>query len=155
MLASSQLRLRAADCQLLFGRELTMSGCKVAYWLVFAAAIGLSKPAAAQTAPVEPEALVDASLAPDTGLALARQQITDADLLGAVGTLERVLLVRPDAAAPRLVYASLLCRLDDRAGAQIEIDLMNGRAAPDEAWSEVRAACGPTNPSPASTGGTR
>jgi Flp pilus assembly protein TadD len=102
----------------------------------------ISSSAFAHGAPNDPDALTDASRVPETGVSLARQQITDNDLLAAAATLERVLLLHPDAATARLLYASILCRLDDRAGAEFEITLMKGRAAPDEARNEVAGACG-------------
>ena len=53
-------------------------------------------PAFAQDA-IEPEveALIAPSQQTETGVALARTQIQENDLLGAVGTLERVLFVDP------------------------------------------------------------
>ncbi|MBV9929464.1 MAG: hypothetical protein JO013_00755 [Alphaproteobacteria bacterium] len=110
-------------------------------------AIGLASalcaaPAAAQTAPTDIDTLIGASLSPDTGMTLARAQISDRDLLGAAGTLERVLLAHPEALPPRLLYASLLCRLDDREGAEVEIGLLGGQPIADADWAEVTGACG-------------
>lgn len=102
----------------------------------------LAAPAAAQTAPTDVETLIAASLSPDTGIALARAQIADRDLLGAAGTLERVLLANPGAVPPRLLYASVLCRLDDRQGAEVEIGLLAGHAFADNDWADVTSACG-------------
>ncbi|MEA3004126.1 MAG: hypothetical protein QOH81_2914 [Sphingomonadales bacterium] len=111
--------------------------------------------AAASTAPAlaqtDLDALVTASQQVDTGLALARRQIAGADLLGAAGTLERVLLVHPEAIPPRLLYVSLLCRLDDREGADVELGLLAGKPIADADWAEVAAACGAV-PRPAPPG---
>lgn len=117
--------------------------------LGLAAAASLSAPAAAQTAPTDPETLISASLSPDTGLTLARGQIGDRDLLGAVGTLERVLFAHPEALPPRLLYTSLLCRLDDRQGAEVELRLLDRQPIAEPDWGEVAAACpGIARPAP-------
>jgi|SRR5665213_420408 len=101
-----------------------------------------SSPLRAQPRPDDPDALIAASLEVDSGLALARRQITDGDLPGAAGTLERVTIVHPEAVPPRLLYAALLCRLDDREGADVELSLLAGQTIPDDLWGEVVAACG-------------
>lgn len=100
-------------------------------------------PSHAQDVPAEIEGVIDPALQVDSGLALARRQIAETDLLGAVATLERVLLAHDDADAGRLLYASLLCRLDDAAGADVELRLLAGRAVPDDGWAEYTDACGP------------
>jgi hypothetical protein len=89
----------------------------------------------------EVEGLIAPALVTDTGLALARRQIGEGDLLGAAGTLERVLFVHPDFVPARLLYASLLCQLDDDTGAQVELSLLDGQTIPEEAWAEVARAC--------------
>lgn len=111
--------------------------------LCLGAALFWAAPLHAQEA-LEPEveALVGASQQVETGLVLARRQIEDSDLLGAAGTLERVLLVKPDATPARLLYAGLLCRLDDAAGARVELSLLQGQDVDDAAWADVAAACG-------------
>ena len=63
-------------------------------------------------------------------------------MLGAAGTLERVLIANHDAHDARLLYASVLCRLDDAAGARVELSLLRGQDVSDPAWAEVTAACG-------------
>lgn len=123
---------------------MTMS--KYSYRLVllgFSAATIFSSPVQAQSAAESPEALADAALQVDTGMTLARRQIGETDLLGATGTLERVLLAHPQASDARLLYASLLCRLDDPDGAGVEIGLLAPEAITEEAWREVTDACGP------------
>lgn len=86
--------------------------------------------------------MIGPALKVDSGIALARRQIAERDLLGATATLERVLIANGDATAPRLLYASLLCRLDDRRGAEVELKLLPQKAVPDASWVEVTAACG-------------
>ena len=88
------------------------------------------------------ELLVDASQQVESGMALARRQAAETDLPGALGTLERLLFVHPEAVPARLLYASLLCRLDDRRGAELEIGLLAGKPIADPDWTEVGAACG-------------
>ena len=107
-----------------------------------ATSAGFAASAGAQTVPTDPETLVDASQAPETALPLARGQIAERDLLGAAGTLERLLLARPGVIPARLLYASLLCRLDDAEGAGIELRLLDGQPIADADWAEVTAACG-------------
>jgi len=88
------------------------------------------------------EALVVPSKEVGSGVELARRQIADTDLLGALGTLERVQFAHPEALAPRLLYVSLLCRLDDRQGAEVELSGLAGQAIGNDSWAEVTAACG-------------
>jgi thioredoxin-like negative regulator of GroEL len=100
-------------------------------------------PASAQTDPIaQLDALVDATSKPGSGMTLARSQIADGELTGAVATLERVLMNDPTADDALLLHASLLCRLDDSAGARAEIAEIKSRV-PDRGWSEVTASCGP------------
>ena len=87
--------------------------------------------------------LIAASQQVDSGMALARRQIAASDLPGALGTLERVLFAHPEIVPPRLLYASLLCRLDDRQGAELELGLLAGKRIADPDWAGVTADCGP------------
>jgi len=105
-------------------------------------AFGVSGSLSAQTLAQDAEGLIAPSLKVDSGIALARRQIGDNDLLGAVATLERVLIANGDAIPARLLYASLLCRLDDRQGAAVEINMLPNKAVPDANWNEVTIACG-------------
>src|SRR4051812_5566912 len=108
--------------------------------LATAAAALLSPAALAQD---DPDALAAATEQVESGMALARREIAGADLPGALGALERVLFAHPDAVRPRLLYASLLCRLDDRQGAELELGLLAGKRIDDGDWAGVTAACGP------------
>lgn len=108
--------------------------------------LGLS--AAALVAPAAPaqgeaDALIAESRQVDSGMALARRQIAASDLTGALGTLERLLFAFPEIVPPRLLYASLLCRIDDRQGAELELGLLAGKRIADSDWAGVTAACGP------------
>jgi uncharacterized protein HemY len=98
---------------------------------------------------VELDSLSRASADVARGLALARKQIGRGDLLGAMATLERVLINHPEADEALLLHASLLCRLDDREGALIEFDELRGREFPDQIWAEATAPCDAT---PGNTG---
>ena len=109
---------------------------------VLFAFLNVAGPAFAQAPASDLDALITPSLKVDTGMALARQQMADNDLLGAAATLERVLIANQDSVPARLLYASLLCRLDDRQGAQVEINLLPKKDVPDAYWSEVTTACG-------------
>ncbi len=116
-----------------------MTGKSLRFLLAIPAAILLSPAASAQN---DLDALAAASGQVDSGMALARSQIAASDLPGAVGTLERVLLAHPEVVPPRLLYASLLCRLDDRQGAELELGLLAGKPIADSDWAGVQAACG-------------
>jgi hypothetical protein len=107
--------------------------------LGLSAAALLARAASAQE---DPDTLVTASQQVGSGVALARRQIAATDLTGALGTLERVLFAHPEAVPPRLLYASLLCRLDDRQGAELELGLLAGKPIADADWAGVAAACG-------------
>ena len=118
----------------------------------FLAATISTSPLQAQVPPAELEALVDASAGVATGVALARRQIGERDLLGAAATLERVLIAHPEARGARLLYASLLCRLDDKAGAHLELSLLGPQAGDDPEWNDVAAACETARTAPAAGG---
>jgi hypothetical protein len=140
MIALSQMRDGCREMVPSFPeREATMT-CKTLLHLLALSAAALLSPAA--LAQDDLDALAAASEQVDSGMVLARRQIASSDLPGAVGTLERVLLVFPDIVPPRLLYASLLCRLDDRQGAELELGLLAGKAIPDSDWAGVEAACG-------------
>lgn len=97
-------------------------------------------PAQAETI-AELETLSRASATPAGGVALARRQIGSGDLLGAMATLERVLIRHPQALDAQLLRAGLLCRLDDRAGSAVEFGHLRGRGIPDRVWGEAAAPC--------------
>jgi Flp pilus assembly protein TadD len=103
-----------------------------------------SMPANAQAdSTAELDALVAASSDPVSGIALARTQIGGGELTGALATLERVLMRNPESDDALLLHASLLCRLDDPAGARAEIAEIGAIPVRDRSWAEVTAACGP------------
>lgn len=54
----------------------------------------------------------------------AQAQVAENDLLGAVGTLERILAVRPDLHEVRLFYAVVLFRLDNGVEAERELNAL-------------------------------
>lgn len=121
--------------------------------LLLLTAVMLSSGARAQD---DPAGLAAATERLDSGMALARRQIGASDLLGALGTLERLLFAHPEATPPRLLYASLLCRLDDRQGAELELGLLAGKPIADSDWAGVAAACGPVpRPAPPKRGKRR
>lgn len=117
-------------------------------WLLCAIAPCSSGAASLAHASVDPAAELDSLSRASTdvapGLALARKQIGGGDLLGAMATLERVLIGHPEADEALLLHASLLCRLDDRQGALIEFDELRGREFPDQIWAEATAPCDAT-----------
>jgi hypothetical protein len=109
--------------------------CAVATCLSLAGAPAQAEPIA------ELEALSRGTATPAAGIALARKQMNGSDLLGALATLERVLISHPEAEEALLLHASLLCRLDDREGAVIELDELRGRPFPDRLWNDATAPC--------------
>src|SRR4051812_47502200 len=102
-------------------KESLLTG-KILHFLLGLGVVG-ALPAAA-LAQDDPEALIAASQQVESGMTLARRQIAETDLPGALGTLERLLFAHPEAIGARLLYASLLCRLDDRRGAEVELGLL-------------------------------
>ena len=127
---------------------------RMLHFLLALTAGALLSPAA--RAQDDADALAAATQKADSGMALARRQIAAADLTGALGTLERVLFGHPEQVQPRLLYASLLCRLDDRQGAELEIGLLAGKPIADSDWAGVTAACGPVpRPAPPKKGKKR
>ena len=121
--------------------------------LIGLSAVALLSPAVA--AQEDPDSLAAATRQLDSGVALARRQIAAADLTGALGTLERVLFAHPESVPPRLLYASLLCRLDDRQGAELELGLLAGKRIDDSDWAGVTAACGSVTRPPSRKGKKR
>ena len=116
-----------------------MTGKMLRFILALSAAAMLSPAAVAQD---DPDVLAAATQQVDSGMTLAQRQIAGSDLTGALGTLERLLFAYPEMVPPRLLYASLLCRLDDRQGAELEVGLLAGKPIADADWAGVTAACG-------------
>ena len=109
--------------------------------LALALSLGLiAMPAPAESI-AELEALSRGSATPAAGLALARRQIVSGDLLDALATLERVLIGHPQTRDAQVLRASLLCRLDDRAGSTAEFDQLRGRGFSESALSQAIAEC--------------
>ena len=117
-----------------------MTGKSLRFLVGLCAAAAFSPAALAQE---DADAMISASQQVDSGMALARRQIAATDLLGALGTLERLLFAHPEVVPPRLLYAALLCRLDDRQGAEVELGLLAGKQIADADWAGVASACGP------------
>ncbi len=105
-------------------------------------AVVFAAPAQAQQAGADLDALIDASATPEGALATAHRQADAGDLSGAAATLERS-LISGGTRDLRLFYVAVLCRLDDRQRAAIELaQVKDGGADPG-----VRAACGGLEPS--------
>jgi hypothetical protein len=66
----------------------------------------------------------------------ARKQIQDGDLKGASATLERILMVNPDLADIRLLYAVVLFRLNDLSESLRELQALEGAELPEAAKKE-------------------
>ena len=97
-------------------------------------------PALGQTlADLEP--LVAATTRPATGTALARRQIAGGNLLEALATLERIILNHPESDEARMLHAGVMCRLDDRTGAMVELDALRNRQISEALRTEANDAC--------------
>lgn len=86
--------------------------------------------------------LSEAAETPQAALAMAATQEAEGDLLGAASTLERALLDNPHADDVRLAYATLLCQLDDRESARVEIAALRSRPVSGNEWKRMLGACG-------------
>lgn len=145
MIALSQMRLPNGT--------LPMTVKMLRFPLALLAAAMLTSAARAQD---DPGALSAATEQLDSGMTLAHRQIRASDLPGALATLERVLFAYPEAVPARLLYASVLCFLDDRQGAELEIGLLAGKPIAASDWAGVAAACGPVpRPAPPKRGKRR
>lgn len=87
------------------------------------------------------DALIRATAQPASGVALARRQIAIGELLDALATLERVIINFPQSNEARMLHAGVMCRLDDRRGALVELDQMRNRQIPDALWAEANQSC--------------
>ena len=105
------------------------------------AALALTAAPGLAETPAQLDVLAQATTLPDDGVALARRQIAAGDLLEALGTLERVLINAPTSNEARLLHAGVMCRLDDRRGAMVELDQLRNRQIPAALWPEANAAC--------------
>ena len=100
----------------------------------------LPQPVFAQTID-DLDRLVQASVKPAEGLALARSQASSGALLDALATLDRVLAVEPKHKQARLLHASLLCRIDDRDGAAVEFSRLKSKDYKKVDWNAALAPC--------------
>ena len=87
------------------------------------------------------ELMSQATETADKGMAMAREQISRNELLIAAATLQRLMINHPETLAAQLLHASLLCRLDDRAGAAVEFEGLRRKDFKDKDWSEAMAPC--------------
>ncbi|MBI3553757.1 MAG: DUF560 domain-containing protein [Elusimicrobia bacterium] len=67
----------------------------------------------------------------------ARAQIARGELKSAAATLERILLIRPELAKVRLLYAVVLLRLDNLVEAQQELETLKALPMPDSLRQEI------------------
>ena len=66
----------------------------------------------------------------DLNIAYAKAQADSGHLLSAAAALERVLMLKPNAASVRLLYAVVLYRLDDLQGANAQLAMVDGAQLP-------------------------
>lgn len=108
--------------------------------LLLPANLVASLPALAET-PAQLEALSRATDTAASGLALARRQIANGELLDALATLERLIVKDPANYQARLLHAGVLCRVDDPEGSLIEFDALRGHNFTAAQWAEASAPC--------------
>jgi Flp pilus assembly protein TadD len=104
---------------------------------MLAIGLSLSCSAGAWAQPASPRA----QARPPADITLARRQIAAGQLTQALATLEQAILARPADGAPRLLHASVLCRLDDPSGARVEFDQLRGWDFPPDLWREATDPC--------------
>lgn len=112
-----------------------LGACLLAVPLMLAAV-----PLAAET-PAQLDALSRATDSEGAGIALARKQADQGQLLDAMATLERVMMNFPESDEARALHAGMLCRIDDRRGAMTEFDNVRGADLPDAINDEAREPC--------------
>ena len=87
------------------------------------------------------DAMVDASAKPAEGLAMAQSQVASGALLEAIATLDRVLANDPKHKVAKLLRASLLCRVDDRAGAAVAYSRLKEKDYKKADWAAALEPC--------------
>ncbi|MBY0304863.1 MAG: hypothetical protein K2W86_06895 [Sphingomonas sp.] len=126
----------------------SLNDLKYAGFLAFSCGVLLAAASPAQAQQPSPtddlDAIIDTANDPDAALRLAREQSDTGDLIAAAATMERALLAQPGAATTRLrlYYVTTLCRLDDRARAQIELAKINPAQIDEADWRIAVEACG-------------
>lgn len=105
-----------------------------------ATVLAVAQPVAAQSLD-DLDRLVQASAKPKDGLILAQSQIDAGALLDALATLERVLAIDPKHKQAKLLHASLLCRVDDAAGASLEFGKLKSGSYKKAEWAAAIAPC--------------
>lgn len=133
-------RMANASNRVLGRAKLLISGCVAASFFWSVSAIAQDSEVAAL------DNLVERSSSIDSAIGLAREQAATGDLLGAAATLERILIANENADEARLAYAALLCRLDDRQSARLELRALSGEGGSQAARDEVAKACGVAAP---------
>ena len=78
---------------------------------------------------------------PEQGFALASSLAASGALVEALATLERTLAAHPKTKRAQLLHASILCRLDDRSGGEVEFARLKKGDFKKAEWAEARAPC--------------
>ena len=106
-------------------------------------------PALAQDDPAaELDALSVETATSAGGLTLAGRLSAAGDLLGALAALDRVLMIEPASRPAQLLRASLLCRIDDKAGGAAQLARLNKRDYARTDWNQASAPCAEARPAP-------
>lgn len=97
-------------------------------------------PASAETLD-QLDALADAAMTEEGGIALARTQAQRGDYLEALSSLERVLGAFPLSPTALIEHAAYLCAVDDRQGGRVELLALREQDYSARAWSDAQANC--------------
>lgn len=116
-------------------------GTMTAATALFCSGVLLAAPGSQAADLAELDQLSRATDTAEQGMILARDQIGHRDLLAAAATLQRLMIDHPEALLAQLLHASLLCRLDDRAGAAVEFAGLRRKDFTDQDWNEAMAPC--------------
>lgn len=90
----------------------------------------------------EIDALSDAAMDEQLGIAEANKQAERGDLLEALATLERVLAVFPKSNGARVLHAVYLCDVDDKQGGLVELNQLKKKDIGKEALAAAYVRCG-------------
>jgi hypothetical protein len=127
---------------------LPASGRQLLRSLALALALAAS-PAPAQDDPAaELDALSVETATSAGGLALADRLSDAGDLLGALAALDRVLMIAPASGTAQLLRASLLCRIDDKAGGTAQLARLKKRDFNRIDWNQASAHCAKARTAP-------
>lgn len=117
-------------------------GPRIRLAAALAAGLALAAPPAIAETLDELDVLSDATADERRGIAMAQEQAARGDFLDAISTLERVLAAFPKSADARLLHATYLCLIDDRAGGAVELGKLKEKNYVGDDFAFARERCG-------------